>query len=274
MFKFITHRPLWANILAAIIIALIIFFIFIFSLNWLTNHNKSKSVPYVVGKTFDEASSILDKAGFEIQIQDSIYLDTAKPLAVLKQVPEADELVKENRTVYLTINRFVPPLIEMPNIVGYTFRSAEMALKNSNLRVGDTSYKADFARNTVLEQRYNGTLIKPGDKVRMGSSIDLVLGTGTGDRKFIVPNLVGLTFCEAKAILASQGIGFGSVMSTGVSDTCNSFIYQQSPTRYNDERKFQYIRPGQMIDIWIQVDRVERPTVDTSAIQTPDPDQE
>lgn len=270
MFKFITHRPLWANILAAIILALIIFFIFIFSLNWLTHHNRSKSVPFVLGKSFDEASVILEKAGFEIQIQDSIYVDTAKPLAVLKQVPDADELVKVNRTVYLTINRFVPPLVEMPNVVGYTFRSAEMALKNANLRVGDTSYKSDWARNTVLEQYYKGNLVKPGDKIRMGSTIDFVLGTGVGDRKFIVPNLIGMTYCDAKALLASQGITFVPMVASDVTDTCSSFIYQQTPTRYDDNRNFNYIRPGQMIDIWT---RAERPVMDTIASPSPDPEQ-
>ena len=142
MFKFITHRPLWLNILVGFLLALVIFFIFIFSLNWFTHHDQSKTVPQCTGKSFEEAKEILEKAGFEVEIQDSIYVDTAKPLKVLKQVPEADEVVKVNRTVYLTINRAVPPMIEMPNIVGYSFRSAEMELKNMNLNVGDTTLQA------------------------------------------------------------------------------------------------------------------------------------
>lgn len=270
MFKFITHRPLWANILAAIVVALIIFFIFIFSLNWLTHHAQSKSVPQVAGKSFEEATKILEDAGFEVQIQDSIYVDTAKPLAVLKQIPESDELVKVNRTVYLTINRFVPPMVEMPNLVGYSYRSAEMALKNANLRVGDTSFKADFAKNAVLEQRFKGAIIRPGDKIRMGSTIDLVLGDGVGDRQFVVPSLIGMTYCEAKSLLEAHGIAFGAVMAAGISDTCNGFIYQQRPERYDDDKKFRYIRSGQLIDIWLQVDK---PVVDSIApVPPPEPE--
>jgi beta-lactam-binding protein with PASTA domain len=263
MFKFITHRPLWANILAAIVIALIIFFIFIFSLNWLTHHNQAKSVPLVQGKSFDDAKATLEKAGFEVVIQDSLYIDTAKPLSVLKQIPESDELVKVNRTVYLTINRAVPPMIEMPNLIGYSFRSAEMALKNANLRVGDTTFRPDFAKNAVLEQRYNGNVIRPGDKVRMGSAISLVLGDGVGDRQFPVPVLIGLTYCEAKTLAEAQGITIGSVMAEGVEDTCNAYIYWQRPERYDEERKFRYIRSGQMIDIRLQKDKPE--ITDTSA---------
>lgn len=267
MFKFITHRPLWVNLLAGIIIAVIIFFIFVFSLNWFTHHDQSKTVPQVMGKSFEEAEEILEKAGFEVEIQDSIYVDTTKPLQVLKQIPEADEVVKVNRTVYLTINRAVPPFIEMPNIVGYSYRSAEMALKSSNLRPGDTTFKPDFAKNAVLEQLYKGSVIKPGTKIQMGSIIDMVLGDGVGDRQFVVPSLIGMTYAEAKALLEANGLAFGSTVALGISDTLNAFIYRQSPGRFDDERKFRYIRSGQLIDIWLQV---EKPVVDSVVVPEPE----
>ncbi|HEX7846652.1 MAG TPA: PASTA domain-containing protein, partial [Chitinophagaceae bacterium] len=166
MLKFITHRPLWVNILVGILLAIGIFSVFVLSLNWLTHHNESRTVPAVTGKSFEEAEAILTKAGFEIEIQDSIYTDTAKASVVLKQFPDADEVVKINRTVYLTINRAVPPEVEMPNLVGYSYRNAEMVLNNAGLRVGDTTFKPDFAKNSVLEQRYNGSIIAPGTKLR------------------------------------------------------------------------------------------------------------
>jgi len=267
MFKFITHRPLWVNLLAGIIIAVILFFVFIFSLNWFTHHDQSKTVPQVMGKSFEAAKEILEKAGFEVELQDSIYVDTTKPMQVLKQVPEADEIVKVNRTVYLTINRAIPPLIEMPNIVGSSYRSAEMALKNSNLRAGDTTFKSDFAKNAVLEQWYKGSIIKPGTKIRMGSTIDMVLGDGVGDRQFVVPSLIGMTYAQAKSLLEAHGLAFGAKVAPGISDTLNAYIVKQSPERFDEEKKFRYIRSGQLIDIWLQV---EKPVVDS--VTVPDPE--
>ena len=266
MFKFITHRPLWVNILAAFVIAVVIFFIFIFSLNWFTHHDQSKTVPQVIGKSFETAKEILEKAGFEVEIQDSIYVDTTKALQVLKQVPEADEVVKVNRAVYLTINRAVPPMIDMPNIVGFSYRSAEMALRNSNLRPGDTTFKADFAKNAVLEQWHEGAIIKPGTKIQMGSTIDMVLGDGVGNRQFVVPSLIGMTYAEAKSLLQANGLAFGAVVAPGVDDTSNAFIYKQRPERFDDEKKFRYIRSGQLMDVWLQT---EKPVVDT--LVAPDP---
>src|SRR5689334_15049212 len=105
MFKFITHRPLWLNLLTGLVLAVIVFFIFVFSLNWITHHNESKTVPAVTGKSFMDAEALLKEAGFEVEIQDSIYVDSVPPLRVLRQVPDDGELVKKNRTVYLTINR-------------------------------------------------------------------------------------------------------------------------------------------------------------------------
>src|SRR5690242_5717028 len=140
MLKFITHRPLWVNILTGIILALLIFFLFLSSLKCLTGHGKAATVPSVTGKDYIEARKILNDAGFDIEIQDSIYVDTMRPMTVIKQVPDADEVVKRNRTVYLVISRAVPPVEEMPNLVGYSFRNAEMVMKNLGLKLGDTTF--------------------------------------------------------------------------------------------------------------------------------------
>ena len=267
MFKFITHRPLWVNILTGIALIVVILFIFIFSLNWCTHHNESMTVPHVLGKSYEEAAGILNKAGFEVEIQDSIYTDTTKPLTVIKQVPESDELVKVNRRVYLTINRAVPPMVELPNLKSYSYRSAEMALKNANLQVGDISYKHDFAKDAVLDMLYNGKPITPFTRIRMGSKISLVLGDGLGDEQFPVPALVGKTYCEAKAILDGMGVEFGVIMAPGISDTCQAYIFQQRPERFDDERKYRYIRPGQLVDIWLQEDK---PVVDSVSVPQPE----
>lgn len=272
MFGFITKRPLWVNIVAGIAFALIIFLLFILSLDWLTHHGQSKTVPQVMGKSFEEAVNILEKAGFEVEVQDSIYVDTTQPMQVLRQIPEADEMVKVNRTVYLTINRAVPPIIEMPNIVGSSYRSAEMTLRNYNLRPGDTTFKPDFAKNAVLEQLHDGSRITPGTKIRMGSTIDMVLGDGVGDRQFIVPLLIGKTYCEGRALIESSGISFGVVLADpDVRDTCNAYIYWQSPERMDAERRYRYIRSGQLMDVKLQV---EQPVPDTITVEQPEEERE
>jgi len=259
LLKSITHRPLWVNILTGIVLAAAIFFVFLSSLKWLTGHGKAATVPFVGGKTYEEARTILKNAGFSVEIQDSVYVDTAKALTVLKQFPDGDEVVKTNRTIYLVISRSVPPMMEMPNLVGYSFRNAEMVLKNMDLKIGDTTFKPDFARNAVLEQWYNGAPIAPGSPIRKGSVVSLVLGDGVGKKEFIVPDITGMTFCDAKTLLEGHGIIMGAIIGDpDVEDTCSAYIYKQNPERFDEEKRFQRIRSGQTMDVWLQVSKPVR----------------
>lgn len=179
MFKFLTTKPLWVNIVAGIVILLLLLLLFLGSLALLTQHGKTMKIPNVTGMKFDQAKKTLETQGFEVQIQDSVYSDTMPPLQVVKQFPEADNLVKVNRSVYLTINRSEAPVIKMPNLVSMSFRNANMVLRQYGLRLEDTVFKPDFARNSVLEQLYKGSNIKPGIRSSRGvrSRLSLVMGS-------------------------------------------------------------------------------------------------
>ncbi len=210
----------------------------------------------VVGKSFTEAKKILDRGGFQIVIQDSIYVDTLPPLSIIRQVPESDAVVKVNRTVYLTINRAVAPMMEMPNLIGYSFRNAEMSLATTGLRLGDTIYKADFAKNSVLDQLYKGEHISPGTKIQMGSTISLILGTGVGETQYNVPNLVGWTYGEAKERLGERGINLLVVQADPSGrDTLNEYIYRQDPPQFDQGGFPLHIRSGQLISVWLSPDK-------------------
>jgi eukaryotic-like serine/threonine-protein kinase len=263
MFKLITHRPLWLNVLVGALLTVGTFLVIILSLEWCTHHNESVTVPSVTGKNLADAKKILEKAGFDVEIQDSIYVDTAKAGMVLKQVPESDEVVKINRKVYIILNRAVPPLVDMPNLIGFSFRNAEMTLKNNNLRLGDTTFKPDFAKNSVLEQWHNGAPVSTGAKIRMGSTVSLVLGDGVGEREFSVPVITGMSFCEAKRLLEENGVVIGAIVAQpDVSDTCNAWIYKQNPERFDEEKRILRIRSGQTMDVWLQKDKPSKDSAD------------
>jgi beta-lactam-binding protein with PASTA domain len=261
MLKYITHRPLWVNFLVAILVSMVLILLMVLSLNLCTHHNSSKTVPLVVGKTFDEAKQILDKQGFDIVVQDSVYVDSLKPTAVVKQIPESDAVVKVNRTVYLTINQAQPPMVSMPSLINFTYRNAVMTLSSLGL-VADTSYQADFARDNVLKQLYNKQPIAAGTKLPMGSHVELVLGTGTSNQTvFLVPNLIGLTYGDARSRLEANGINLNVLDAPGVTDSLNAFIDYQEPKRFNSEGQAQRIRSGQLISVTLTA---QRPTVDST----------
>jgi beta-lactam-binding protein with PASTA domain len=237
-------------------VLLVLFFVFLQSLSWITRHDKTLAVPSVTGKSYDEAKKLLEGQGFEVEIQDTVYNDTAALLSVVKQFPTADTKVKMNRTVYLTINRNAAPDIEMPKLVGLSFRGAEITLQQQKLKLEDTIYAPYFARDMVLEQHYKGQQIKEGTKLPMGSSITLVLGRGEGTEQLEVPDMFGMTFSEAKVMLESNGLTLGTVQPSDADP--NGYIYKQNPARLTMSGNVNHIKQGQFIDLWIQTDKPVR----------------
>ena len=252
MFKFITHRPFWVNLLVAIGIALLFLFLFLKMLGWITKHGAYLKVPAVTGMKTTDAVKLLENQGFDVYIQDSVFTDTAARGIVLKQLPDPDATVKVNRTVFITVNRMVPPMIEMPRLEGQNLAFALTLLERNHLKLADTIFKPDFMIGSVLEQQYKGVRILPKTKIQWGSSITLVVGAGLGDEQMVVPSLVNMTYGEAKAYLADNGISLGGTIPFGkITDTASAFVYKQSPDSKDAEGKPQFIKPGQVMDLYI-----------------------
>lgn len=270
MFKFITGKSFWVNLLVIMLLVLLLIFLFFSLLGVITKHNETTKVPPVAGRSFEEAKKILETAGLEAAIQDSVYADTARPMQVLRQSPDADAVVKEGRTIYLTVNRLVPPQVEMPDLRGFSIKSAELFLQSLGLKMGDVSYVPDIARNAVKEQLFNDQPVTPGTKINVGSSIALVVGNGVGNEEIEVPDIVGLTVEQAKAVLSGGNIELGAVIALdAISDTANSFVAEQKPDLYSTlstgEVVRNKIRPGQIMDIWISSKPVARDTTTNPA---------
>ncbi len=256
--KYITGKPLWVNILVGIGLVLILVFLFFGTLSWLTNYGKSQKVPSVMGQNIIAATKILEDQGFDVEIQDSVYIDSVAKQAVVRQSPEADATVKSGRTIYLTINRSIAPQVEMPNLAGFSIKSAEMYLQSLGLKLGYVTFKPDIARNSVLEQLYNDAPIPPGTKIPIGSVISFVLGSGVGGSEVNVPDITGMTLDEARTYLSTMGINIGSIVAMGaIKDSSGAFVVRQHPEPLMDSlnaegaRVANKIKPGQLMDIYI-----------------------
>ncbi|WP_349314222.1 PASTA domain-containing protein [Chitinophaga sp. MM2321] len=252
MLDFITKRSFGFNLLIVIAFFFLLALLFFSLLGTITKHGQQLTVPDVRGKNVKEAIATLEKMGFEADVRDSIYIDSIPPLAVWVQTPDRGAQVKVGRTIYLTVNKTVAPMVKMPDLEGLTFRSAEMMLKSMRLNVGDTIYRPDFATNTVLQQLLNGKRIKPGTPLPEGSNLTLILSSGTGSIENPVPDFVGLTYAEAREMLSASNLGPGTIIiDPSVSDTLNAYIIKQVPSRKNEIGDFNMVRAGESVDLWL-----------------------
>lgn len=254
----ITRKPLWVNMVFAFLLVVTLVFLFFGSLNWITGFGKTQKVPSVTGQNVQAAIKMLEASGLEVVIQDSVFIDTLAKQAVVRQIPDAESIVKTGRTIYLTINRSIPPQVEMPNLTGFSLKSAEMFLLSLGLKMGNISYRPDIARNAVLEQLLGDRPIAPGTKIPTGTVINFVLGSGEGSGELEVPQLVGLSFEAAKLMLQGMSINIGAVVALNpITDSASSFIVKQSPAALSDSldmsgfRLPNKMKAGQLMDLFL-----------------------
>ena len=227
-------KPLWVNILAGIGAVLVLLVLFFFSLGWITGNGKTEKVPNVLGLDITAAEKNIKALGFDLVLQDSIYVDTLARNSVLRQTPEADEVVKKGRTIFLTINRVIAPQVDMPNLIGFSLKSAQTYLKVLGLRIGTINLVADRNKNVIVEQLVGNTPIAPGTKIVSGTLINFTVGDGGASIGMEVPDLIGLTVAMAKMQIASMGLLVGNISANGViQDTANAFVIQQNPGTYS-----------------------------------------
>lgn len=239
----------------AIVLALftLVYVGFFASLHWFTKHGQEVIIPDVRGKAMADAVATLKTMHFDVAV-DSTYEPAAKPLAVLKQVPDTGSRVKEGRTVFLTVNMLTPPRIPMPNLINLSYRSAEMLLRNNKLIVGDTSSRPDIAAGAVLEQTYKGTAVRPGELIPQGSKIGMVIGNGLGNTEWNMPDVSGITVDEARTILNQYNLEIIFSLKdemTKITDTPSAIVIDQTPREFDGTGGRSRIKMGQIIDLII-----------------------
>ena len=220
-----------ANLLLAIGTVVVIVLIAFFSLSFYTRHGTGIPVPQLKGLQVDKAMSLLQEQGFDYKI-DSVYVLDQAPGSVVEQDPDPGTNVKENRTIYLTVVTRLAPPISLPDLEPYTYREAVATLANYGLKVGDTTYKSDIARDRILEMRFGGQEIKAGTKVPKGSRIDLVLGNGEGASEVDIPDLVNQDLDAAKFVIKQGGLTVGTITYQGtITDSTSLVVVAQSPIK-------------------------------------------
>lgn len=215
---------------AAVFIAVLLIGVTV-GLNIITRHNKTVTVPDFTNMSVREAESAAQAAEVGIKVTDSVFVSRLAGGVVYRQSPKAGATVKKGRSIFLTINSFVPRKVVMPNLVGYSLIEARAELKNRGLNLGRLNYVRDMATNRVLGQQLRGRDVKAGDLVVSGSAIDLTLGLSAEDNATVVPRVIGMKYIRAVDALHDRSLNVGRVrFDEGIrtyADSTNAVVYRQ-----------------------------------------------
>lgn len=221
----------------AVVTVTVVVLIAFFSLSYYTRHGTGIPVPALKGTNINQAIKTLEEQGFEYQV-DSTYITDQAPGTVIEQDPDAGTNVKEGRVIYLTIVTTQAPMVAMPDLSQNNFREAIATLANYGLKLGDTSYRSDIARDRVLEVRIGGRIISPGTKIPKGSYLDLILGDGAGASEVEIPDLINQDLDAARFAIKGAGLALGTVTYEGtITDSSNVIVVSQMPMRTDSTSK-------------------------------------
>ncbi|MDO8953068.1 MAG: PASTA domain-containing protein [Draconibacterium sp.] len=255
--NFITSRVFLKHLILAFLLVLIIIVFTLQRLKSYTRHGESFPVPNFTGLTINEIETITEQNDLKYEIIDSTHFDGAKPGVVVEQVPEAGSRVKRNRIVFLTINSTVPEKVTLPKLTDISFRQAQALIENCGLLLGTISYEPSEYDNLVLKVQQNATEIFAGNIILKGSSVDLIIGSSSGNQDTPLPNLTGLTYFEAQALLSSNMLNSGvliydeSIITP--EDTLSALIWKQYPNFQNT----RIVSLGTSIDLWFTLDSLK-----------------
>jgi len=245
-FKKLTKNTLGGILLhfilaCAIIIILGVFYFYIY-LPGITNHGETITVPNIEGKNITEVEAFLAKHDLRYEVNDSSYSDKFPPLAILKQYPAAGSKVKENRKIYVSVNRVTPPTVPMPNLVDVSVIGAEAILKANELKRGRIEL-VSWPFPTVKEMKYQGSKIQPNVRVAKGSVIDLVVGDG-GSNRVHVPNVMGYTLEDAKVVIFGYNLNV-EVNAVGDTSGVHAVVIKQQPEAEDNSTV------GDVVELWL-----------------------
>lgn len=149
------------------------------------NNGKGQEVPNIVGLELLEARSMLQ--GENIQIERIDYQPSnQKYNTILGVYPKPGTTLEINQKISLLVSsqKVVDPSV-MPNLIGLDLNDAKVLLTQIGLELGNTTRSSDptLPVNTIIS-----TSPSPGDKVKRGQKISVVINSGA-ERKPTGPSV-------------------------------------------------------------------------------------
>ena len=181
-------------------------------------------VPDVVGKPVREAAKLLSEARLNAKPEKGN--DNTQPQGVvLSQNPPKGTSLTETRVVSIVVN-YPRPLIA-PDLVGKLGTEAKITLKELGLvvaRVAIVPAAESEPRGVVLAQNP----IAGTQMIKGGSITILVSGPRPENGKTFIPDLTGLSFEEARAIIKMSGLTLVEI-KTRNSTIAKNTVLEQTP---------------------------------------------
>ena len=179
-------------------------------------------LPNVVGKTFEDASAMLQKVGFPAQQGETRFHRTIPANVVLQEDPPAGSRQKRGTTVVLALSGG-QRAAEVPVVTNMSQQQARIAIENTGLTMGTaTEQLSDLPRGLVVASNPPA-----GTKIELPGSVDIVLSKGPATIQ--VPDLYGRSIGEARSMIEQLGLRIAGISRDTSSLQPENTVIRQLP---------------------------------------------
>ncbi len=179
-------------------------------------------LPNVVGKSFEDATIALKKAGFPAQQGETRFSRTVAANVVLQEDPPAGSRQKRGTNVVLALSGG-QKTAEVPVTTNMSQQQARISIENTGLVMGNVSETlSDAPRGLVI-----ATSPPAGTKVELPGTVDIVLSKGPATVN--MPDLYGRSVGEARSMVEQIGLRISGVSRDTSSLQPENTVIRQVP---------------------------------------------
>lgn len=195
-------------------------------------------LPNFIGSNYDEIANNVE-LGQTYKFNVTYVIDTKNESGrILSQEPEAGRsmmITPDGIRVDLTVSSGVV-LTPVPDVVNMDYREATLALQNAGLAVEIENTTSD----TVSKDFVISTSPSANEKISAGSTVYVIVSSGTETQYLSMPNLIGLTEDAARIKLENAGLSYGGAETVSSEYDAGTVIGQSVPA-FSDVEEYTKI---------------------------------
>lgn len=197
-------------------------------LNWAikaaVHSQKDVTVPDLTGKSLQEALEMLSNHNLGIKKEGAEFNDTVPAGTVLRQTPASGSEVREGKIVRITVSQGGETVF-VPELVGQSLRSVEIALRTNFLTLGEISerpslkYEKDFV---IAQEPLPRTILTKNALVHV-----TVSNGPPEDGTILMPDFIGKTWGDAETWAKQAGMDVQKVQDPSSAAPAGSVTQQE-----------------------------------------------
>jgi eukaryotic-like serine/threonine-protein kinase len=236
--RFLVSKLFLINFALALSVGIIIPYCSLQGLDSYTNHGEKIAVPNFFGINVSDTLEAIGDNDLTCIVIDSVFSNEHKPGTIIRQDPEPhydtlESYVKPGRKIYLTIVKLGGEYRTVPTLTGDFVKPKSIAKQMLEMNGFVPFFTSVPSKNDyVIELKYKGKTIQPGEKLLKGSEIEVVVGSGAGGVPVTLPNVIGKTILEANQIMSQAGLVLDIIIkdAQNANDSLYFMIKSQNPT--------------------------------------------